>query len=129
MLSGMLAFDAPYVLVHADGVTHYASGELLRGGADPRRIGPFLVASHRSLRVDYEVSCPELDTAVQAALDAGAHGARMTGGGFGGSAIALADAGAVQRVAGAVRSAFAGRGFTRPASFEVTPAAGADRLR
>jgi len=106
-----------------------AVAELLRAGADPRRIGPFLVASHRSLREDYEASCPELDTAVQAMLEAGAHGARLTGGGFGGAAVALVDAGAVPLVAGAVRSAFAGRGFARPASFEVTPAAGAARLR
>jgi galactokinase len=52
----------------------------------------------------------------------------MTGGGFGGSVVALVDAGGVQRVAGAVRSAFARRGFAEPASFEVTPAAGAGRL-
>ena len=102
--------------------------DLLRGGADPRRIGPALVASHESLRDDYEVSSAELDTAVQAALDAGAHGARMTGGGFGGSAIALVDAGAAEPVADAVRAAFAARGFTAPAAFVVTPADGAGRI-
>jgi galactokinase len=115
--------------VVAENARVLAVAELLRSGADPRRIGPFLVASHQSLREDYEVSCPELDTAVQAALTAGAHGARMTGAGFGGSAIALVDAGAVQRVADAVRSAFAYHGFTPPVLFEVTPAAGAGRLR
>ena len=102
--------------------------ELLRGGADPRRIGPALVASHESLRGDYEVSSAELDTAVRAALDAGAHGARMTGGGFGGSAIALVDADAVGPVSAAVRAAFAARGFAAPAPFVVTPADGAHRL-
>jgi galactokinase len=100
----------------------------LRGGADPRGIGPALTASHESLRDDYEVSCPELDTAVDAALAAGAHGARMTGGGFGGSAIALVDAAATGRVGEAVRDAFADRGFTAPAAFAVTPADGAGRL-
>ena len=60
----------------------------LRAG-DVRGIGELLVASHASMRDDYEISCPELDLAVDAALAAGAAGARMTGGGFGGSAIAL----------------------------------------
>ncbi len=101
----------------------------LRDGADPRDIGPALTASHISLRDDYEVSCPELDVAVEASLAAGAHGARMTGGGFGGSAIALVDAGAVSAVVAAVRAAFAGRGFAEPAPFVVTPAAGAGRVR
>ena len=51
--------------------------------------GQSMVESHASLRDDYEVSCAELDSAVDAALAAGALGARMTGGGFGGSSIAL----------------------------------------
>jgi galactokinase len=106
-----------------------AVADLLRAGADPREAGPALTASHVSLRDDYEVSCPELDAAVEAALAAGAHGARMTGGGFGGSAIALGDAAAVEPTAAAVRAAFAGRGFAEPAPFVVTPAAGAHRVR
>ncbi len=56
---------------------------------DWSRLGTLMDASHESLRVDYEVSCEELDVAVAAARAAGALGARMTGGGFGGSAIAL----------------------------------------
>jgi galactokinase len=99
----------------------------LRSGADPRRIGPALTASHASLRDDYEVSAPQLDTAVEAALAAGAYGARMTGGGFGGSAIALVDAGRVDAVSNAVTSAFAGAGHAEPAIFPVTAAAGAHR--
>ena len=55
----------------------------------PAAIGDLLVASHASMRDDFEISVPELDTAVEAALAAGAVGARMTGGGFGGAAIAL----------------------------------------
>ena len=58
-------------------------------------IGPDLDGSHASLAGDYEVSCRELDVAVSAARDAGARGARMTGGGFGGSAIALVERGGV----------------------------------
>ena len=58
-------------------------------GADWSTVGELFVASHVSMRDDFEISCPELDSAVEAALAAGAVGARMTGGGFGGSAVAL----------------------------------------
>ena len=80
-----------------------------------REVGSLLDASHESLRVDYEVSCEELDVAVAAARDAGALGARMTGGGFGGSAIALVEAGQEQAVARAVSMAFSERGLGTPA--------------
>ena len=100
----------------------------LRAGADPRTIGPLLTASHRSLRDDFEVSVAQLDLAVDTALAAGAHGARLTGGGFGGSAIALVDAAAVAAVAAAVRSAFVAAGLTEPASFTAIPSPGATRL-
>jgi len=100
----------------------------LRAGADPRTIGPLLTASHRSLRDDFEVSVAQLDLAVDTALAAGAHGARLTGGGFGGCAIALADAAAVAAVAAAVRSAFVAAGLTEPASFTAIPSPGATRL-
>ena len=83
---------------------------LLRAG-DLDRLGPLLAASHASLRDDYEVSSPELDTAVAAAVDAGAVGARMTGAGFGGSAIALVRAGEAGRVAERAAEAFAAAGF------------------
>jgi galactokinase len=96
---------------------------LLRGGADPRAIGPVLTAGHASLRDDFEVSVPELDTVVEAALAAGAYGARMVGGGFGGSAVALVDAAAVD----AVGTAVAERAGA-PRSYVVVPAAGARRL-
>ena len=102
---------------------------MLREGTDPRLVGPLLTASHLSLRDDYEVTVPELDVAVEAALEAGAHGARMTGGGFGGSVIALVDTGSVDDVAHAIRAAFDARGFTSPRAFVVSPAAGAHRLR
>ena len=69
----------------------------LRGDADPRAIGPVLTAGHASLRDDFEISVPLLDAIVEAALEAGAHGARMVGGGFGGSAVALVDADARRR--------------------------------
>ena len=86
-----------------------------------------MAASHLSLRDDYEVSCDELDAAVDAATGAGAIGARMTGGGFGGSAIALVPARAVADVRAGVTGAFRDRGWTDPVIFEVTPSAGAHR--
>jgi galactokinase len=97
---------------------------LLRAGRLPD-IGPLLTASHRSMRDDFEITVPEVDVAVAAALEAGAFGARMTGGGFGGCVLALVDAAAVEPVAGAVAAAYAGRGFTAPRWFRATPSAGA----
>ncbi|WP_309103896.1 galactokinase [Microbacterium sp.] len=92
-----------------------------------RAIGDLLVASHASMRDDFEISVPELDTAVEAALAAGAIGARMTGGGFGGAAIALIEQEAVAAVSDAVTAAFAASDFTEPHLFTVTPSAGARR--
>lgn len=87
--------------------------ELLEEGAYDR-VGPLLDGSHASLRDDYEVSCPELDVACEASLAAGALGARMTGGGFGGSAIALVPTNLVTEVEKAVAAAYAERGWTEP---------------
>jgi galactokinase len=105
-----------------------AVAELLAGGGDPREIGPALTASHESLRDDFAVSSPELDAAVDAALAAGAHGARLTGGGFGGCAIALVDAGPAHAVAESVWEAFDAHGFAPPSTFAAAAAAGATRL-
>jgi galactokinase len=101
--------------------------ELLRAG-DLDRLGPLLAASHASLRDDYEVSSPELDTAVEAAVEAGAVGARMTGAGFGGSAIALVRTDLAGRVADRVREAFAAAGFGSPRIGPVVASDGARRL-
>jgi galactokinase len=95
--------------------------------ADWQQVGALMNASHASLRDDYEVSCDELDVAVEAAMGAGAVGARMTGGGFGGSMIALVPAGRVPAVRDGVTSAFHSRGWSDPAAFEVHPSAGAHR--
>jgi galactokinase len=95
--------------------------------ADWSRVGALMAASHLSLRDDYEVSCDELDVSVEAATGAGAVGARMTGGGFGGSAIALVPAADVAAVRDAVTDAFRSRGWADPGVFEVTPSAGAHR--
>ncbi|PZQ90591.1 MAG: galactokinase [Leifsonia xyli] len=97
--------------------------------AGPRAIGELLDASHRSMRDDFEISVPELDLAVETAQAAGAIGARMTGGGFGGSAIALAPRELVSQLQVAVDGAFAEHGFAQPVTFVVTPSAGARRER
>ena len=99
---------------------------LLEAGL-PEDIGPYLTASHASLRDDFRVTVPQLDTAVDAALHAGALGARMTGGGFGGCTVALVRTDQVGDVKDAIDSAFAQAGFDVPLHFLATPAAGAMR--
>jgi len=93
----------------------------------PRAIGDLLVASHASMRDDFEISVAELDLAVETALAQGAIGARMTGGGFGGAAIALVDRGRADLVGEAIEAAFASSGFTAPIVFTVNPSDGARR--
>ncbi|OXY95797.1 galactokinase [Streptomyces diastatochromogenes] len=100
---------------------------LLRAG-ETRAIGPVLTEGHASLRDDFRISCPELDLVVDTALANGALGARMTGGGFGGSAIVLAEANDVDTLTKAVEEAFAVAGFTAPRVFEAVPSAGARRV-
>ncbi|MFG2128568.1 galactokinase [Streptomyces sp. NPDC048751] len=100
---------------------------LLRSG-ETRAIGPVLTEGHASLRDDFRISCPELDLVVDTALTTGALGARMTGGGFGGSAIVLAEAADVDTITKAVEEAFATAGFTAPRVFEAVPSAGARRV-
>ncbi|MFG3259531.1 galactokinase [Streptomyces sp. NPDC048172] len=101
--------------------------ELLEHG-ETRAIGPVLDAGHDSLRDDFRVSCAELDTVVESANAAGAIGARMTGGGFGGSAIVLVEADDAERVTEAVLAAFGTAGFRAPRVFEAVPSAGARRV-
>jgi len=93
----------------------------------PAAIGELLDASHRSMRDDFEISVPELDLAVETAQANGAIGARMTGGGFGGSAIALVPSDALSRVLVAIDGAFAENGFGQPDVFTVSPSEGAKR--
>jgi len=93
----------------------------------PTAIGELMDASHRSMRDDFEISVPELDLAVETALANGAIGARMTGGGFGGAAIALIPAGSVSRLQVAIDGAFAEHGFGQPVTFTVSAADGAVR--
>lgn len=94
----------------------------------PAAIGELLLESHASMRDDFGISCVELDLAVASAMAAGALGARMTGGGFGGSAIALVRSDLVQPVSDRVREAFAEAGYATPEIFAVVPGPGAQRL-
>ena len=92
------------------------------------KVGELINQSHASLRDDYTVSCPELDSAVEAALAAGALGSRMVGGGFGGSAIALIQASKTTETIKAVEKAFASKGFKAPRFFTSLPSQGAELL-
>jgi galactokinase len=102
--------------------------DALRAG-DFGEVGRLFVDSHASLRDDYEVSCRELDLVVDTALRAGALGARMTGGGFGGSAIALVPADQAESTAGRIVAAFAADGLDAPRPFAATPGPSAGRDR
>lgn len=93
----------------------------------PLAIGELLDASHLSMRDDFEISVPELDLAVETAQAAGAIGARMTGGGFGGAAIALVPSDGISRIQVAIDGAFAEHGFGQPTMFTVTASNGAAR--
>ena len=92
-------------------------------------LGALLNASHTSLRDDYDVSCPELNAAVNAALSAGALGARMVGGGFGGSAIALIKASQTQEVINAIEIEFKRNSFKAPRFFTSLPSQGAEIIQ
>ena len=93
-----------------------------------RDIGRLLTESHASLRDDFEISWPEADATVEAALAAGAFGARMMGGGFGGSVLALVPATAADPVQGAVTAAFARHAWTAPEFLDAVPSESARRL-
>lgn len=89
-------------------------------------VGQLINQSHISLRDDYNVSCPELDVAVEASLAAGALGSRMVGGGFGGSAIALIKDRDIEITKKAIKDAFAEKGFKEPRFFQSLPSQGAE---
>jgi len=98
------------------------------GGDAFGEVGGLLTRSHVSLRDDFEVSWPEADVAVDVAVAAGALGARMTGGGFGGSAIALVPDSAAARVEEQIRAAYAGRGWAEPGFMTAVPSGAAERM-
>ena len=95
---------------------------------DFQTLGGLMVLSHKSMRDDFEISTPELDTAVEVAMSSSALGARMTGGGFGGSAIALVKTENKQAITDDIYEAFESKGFKTPNIFGVTASAGAHQL-
>ena len=101
-----------------------AAKEALAAG-DLDRFGELLVTAHRDIAENYEASCPELDFVVDAAVDAGAYGARLTGAGWGGAAVAVVDAGRAETVAAELRARYADRFPERDSSTHlIEPAAG-----
>ncbi|MCC6495155.1 MAG: galactokinase [Propionibacteriaceae bacterium] len=104
-----------------------AAVEALSAG-DHAELGRLMTASHASMRDDYEITETSVDLAVETACAAGALGARMTGGGFGGCVLALVRSDQVEAVTTAVRAAFAGAGVAEPVTFLGRPSAGARRL-
>lgn len=94
---------------------------------DMALLGQLLLQSHASMRDDFEISVVELDTAVELAMEVGAVGARMTGGGFGGAAIAIIDQNKMELLAEHVKAVFARKGFAAPNVFAVAPSDGARR--
>ena len=98
---------------------------LARSG--PAAIGDLLLASHASMRDDFEISVPEIDTTVAAAMEAGAVGARLTGGGFGGSSVVLVPQAQVRAVSEGMATACTVLGFAAPTILTVTPSQGARR--
>jgi galactokinase len=100
-------------------------------GAGPETyplIGQLLTQAHASLRDDFEVSWPEADVAVDVAVGAGAYGARMIGGGFGGSVLAIAPADRLSAVRAALTEAFVQRSWTPPEFLDAVPSAAARRI-
>ena len=105
-----------------DAVDALSSGDL-------EGLGRLMAESHLSMRDDFEISIGELDLAVETAIETGAIGSRMTGGGFGGSAIAVISKTKLQELEQNCKIAFAIRGYAEPKIFSVTPSQGARRER
>jgi galactokinase len=121
---------ARHVISEIERTLHAAEG--VRASNWPT-VGQLMYASHSSLRDDYEVSCPELDAVVEIAQDigrkGGVAGCRMTGGGFGGCAVALVRTDAVGAVSERIASEYERRTRIKPALFVSRPAAGATLLK
>jgi galactokinase len=113
-----------HVVTENDRVLHTVAA--LRAD-DLAELGRLLTASHASMRDDFRITGPELDAAVDALLDAGALGARMTGGGFGGCVIGLLATAELDAATAAVRETFAARDFIEPHAFPAVPSRGAHR--
>ena len=107
-------------------ITRTLRGAEALSEGDYERFGKLMYASHASMRDDYEISCPELDAIVELAGECnGVYGARMTGGGFGGCAIILAQTDRTDEITRAVQTGFAARFEHQPPIFPTPPLGGA----
>lgn len=117
--------------VITDSARVLAVDALLTGGVTrdkARDVGALLTASHVSMRDDFEITVPAVDTLAAGLVAGGAYGARMTGGGFGGCVIALVDVEGVDDAVAAARRAAHDGGFPEPEPFVALASAGAHRL-
>jgi galactokinase len=105
----------------------WQAAQALQGG-DLAALGDLLTASHRSLSYRFRMSWPQADAAVEAAVDSGALGARMTGGGFGGSVVALLATGRDEALRAAVNRRFAQHGWPVPHYLSAVPSGGGYRV-
>ena len=143
-ISSLREIDLTSLLANRDQLTkeelmraHHAVSEMARTleavdvlkRKDFVALGALINRSHISLRDDYEISCPELNCAVDVALTHGAFGARMIGGGFGGSAIALAEQDQIQEIKSAIAAAFTSAGYAEPRFFTSLPSEGAKVIK
>ncbi|MBT0770669.1 galactokinase [Kineosporia sp. J2-2] len=122
----LLLKRARHIVTENDRVV--AAGEAM-GHGDWAAFGRLMDESHTSMRDDFEITCAEIDVTVEVAQANGSVGARMTGGGFGGSAIALVAKEQVEAVGAAVLAAFAERGWNAPVIRTMQPSRGAGRDR
>jgi galactokinase len=124
LLEDVVYKRARHVVTENERVTQTV--ELL-SSSGPKAIGQLMIESHASMRDDFQISISELDVAVETAIAEGAIGARMTGGGFGGAAIALIESGKVASLSTAVIDKFQDHGFEKPEIFTVRADEGAKR--
>ncbi len=124
-LDGDLLKRARHVVTEDDRVLRTVAA---LGGGRLEDVGPLLSASHASMRDDFEITVPRVDLIAATAEQAGALGARMTGGGFGGCVLALVPAGTEDAVRAAVAAAYAEADYGEPGFFDADPSAGARRV-
>ena len=121
---------ARHVIGEIERTLHAAEG--IRASNWPA-VGQLMYASHAALRDDYEVSCKELDVVVEIAEDigfkGGVYGCRMTGGGFGGCAVALVKAEAVAAITQKIAADYKAKTGIEAAIFSSRPAAGATVIK
>jgi galactokinase len=122
-LPGAIAKRARHVVTENERVERFTEAS---ASGDLTAMGELLLESHRSLKLDYEVSCAELDFLVDTALSVeGVYGSRMTGGGFGGCTVTMLAPAAIPRFQEAIAHAYERKFHMAPVYYECRPSAGA----